>query len=122
MIPCALDEAARALAVNAAEIHTFRALPLLVGHFGGIFSGHARRGQPVQIEPLLERLRHRAIARNVRGGAQLHGGVIGNDENVAGLGDEQRAEAWVARNLLQIRTGVSRPARSKKASPRREPT
>ena len=37
--------------------------------------------------------------------------VVGNDKDVAGLGDEQPAEAWVARDLLQIRTGAAGPAR-----------
>ena len=65
----------------------------------------------MKVEPLLERLRHCAIARNVRGGAQLHRAVIGDDQDVAGLGDEERAEARVAGDLLQIWTGAAGAAR-----------
>ena len=56
----------------------------------------------MKVEPLLKHLGHRRVAGDVRGGAQLHRGIVGDDEDVARLGNEERTEAGVARNLLQV--------------------
>jgi hypothetical protein len=77
--PCALNKAGGALPVDRAEVDRLGASALFVGYLFKRLAGHARRGELVEVEPLLEGRRHCGVARSVRGGAQLHGAVVGDD-------------------------------------------
>ena len=101
-------------AVYEAEVDGFGLAPLVPAHLVQADLEHLRRGRPVHVQAILERLKQPLVPGQVRHDTQFDLGIIGRHDAVTVGGDERLANApaflRADRDVLQVGVRGGQPA------------